>query len=62
MMIGEGLRVPSKGELQPLLGAGVAVNDGGGGHPSFNYFTPTIHVPLRQSKHPICYMVKKLQR
>ena len=32
-----------------LLGTGVAINDGGGGHPLPALFSPTIRVPLRRA-------------
>ncbi len=45
-----GYRYQATGTYGRLFAAGlIAVNDGGGGHPLPDLFTPTIRVPLRQS-------------
>jgi hypothetical protein len=44
---GKGYTFFARGSNSRLLGPGLAVNDGGGGHPLPALFCPTIRVPLR---------------
>jgi hypothetical protein len=44
---GQGYTFLARGSYSRLLGAGIAIYDGGGGHPQPALFCPTLLVPLR---------------